>query len=248
MPRRVIASGRSCLECSRRKIKCDRSLPCGYCVKVRVTCAYPPGRRKRSRSPDTGSSDVISRIERIEETLQALGEGMAQIRDLWQGGPLLARRPEILTPRQDTPTGQEITPPGQDGSCADGFLGYDRPSPDYGLPAPGVCTASCGGPEPLEALHPSPITISFLWQWYLDSVDPVLKIFHTPSVQRDVMHMIRHGTTSDLATECLLFTIYYAAVISMPSHTCQDELGDDKPTLLKRYLPCPNLSVRFTNL
>ncbi|PYI07361.1 hypothetical protein BO78DRAFT_443250 [Aspergillus sclerotiicarbonarius CBS 121057] len=226
MPRRVIAAGRSCLECSRRKIKCDRSLPCGYCVKVEITCAYPPVRRKRSRSPDAGGPDVIGRIERIEETLQVLGKGMAQIRDLLQGvAPLPTRRPEIPTPGQDESFDE------------DEFPGYDRPSPDYGLQGspPGACTASCGSPEPLEELRPSPITISFLWQWYLDSVDPVLKIFHTPTVQKDVMHMVRHGTSPDLATECLLFAIYYAAVISMPSSTCQDELGDDKHTLLKRY-------------
>ncbi|PWY91287.1 hypothetical protein BO94DRAFT_387267 [Aspergillus sclerotioniger CBS 115572] len=255
MPRRFLTPGRSCFECSRRKIKCDRSLPCGYCVKVQMTCVYPPGKRKRSRSPDARSPDarspdVIGRIERIEETLQVLGEGMAQIRDLLQGGgPLLARR-QIPTPRQSsTPVqvistgGQEIPTPRQDQNLDEEFPGYDRPSPDYGLPAsaPGVCTASCGGPEPLEALRPSPITISFLWQWYLDSVDPVLKIFHTPSVQKDVMQMIRPGTTSDLATECLLFVIYYAAVISMSSSTCQEELDEDKPVLLKRYYPTSTL-------
>ncbi|RAL01427.1 transcription factor domain-containing protein [Aspergillus ibericus CBS 121593] len=234
MPRRVIASGRSCLECSRRKIKCDRSRPCGYCVKVKITCAYPSGRR-RLRSPDVGASDVIGRIERIEETLRVLGEGVAQIRDLLQGVSLpLSTRPEIPTPGQDF--------------NEDEFPGYDRPSPDYGLQgsAPEACTATCGNVDSFKELRPSPTTISFLWQWYLDSVDPVFKIFHTPSVQKDVMHMTRHGTSPDLATECLLFAIYYAAVISMPSNTCRDELGEDKPTLLHRYRT--GLETTLTNL
>jgi hypothetical protein len=32
----------SCVECRRRKIKCDRCVPCGHCVQLKITkCTYP---------------------------------------------------------------------------------------------------------------------------------------------------------------------------------------------------------------
>ncbi|KAL6876811.1 hypothetical protein J3F83DRAFT_727172 [Trichoderma novae-zelandiae] len=41
MTRRVIVSGRSCLECRRRKIRCDRSLPCACCTRIKLQSRYP---------------------------------------------------------------------------------------------------------------------------------------------------------------------------------------------------------------
>lgn len=39
-PRRRRRAALSCLECQRRKIKCDRNDPCAHCVAVKTQCSY----------------------------------------------------------------------------------------------------------------------------------------------------------------------------------------------------------------
>lgn len=98
----------------------------------------------------------------------------------------------------------------------------------------------------LELLHPSPETTSFIWQKYLETVDPLLKIFHVPTVQRHVMNVIRGRGNLDSSTECLLFAIYYSAVVSMPAAECLTELEEPKPVLLKQYV-IPTIPCRPTS-
>lgn len=90
--------------------------------------------------------------------------------------------------------------------------------------------------QPLEALHPPPSSISFIWQTYLDVVDPLLKIFHVPSIQRHVMSISQGREIPDAATECLMFAIYYSTVISISVAECRDEFGEEKPLLLQRHV------------
>ena len=66
MPRRVVAHGPSCIECRRRKIRCDRASPCGYCVKINEPCRYasPPAIQPQPQSDIFG---VGGRLKRLEE-------------------------------------------------------------------------------------------------------------------------------------------------------------------------------------
>jgi hypothetical protein len=47
----------SCVVCARRKVRCDRKVPCFACTKHGVECVYPthvpPRRRKRQRSEES---------------------------------------------------------------------------------------------------------------------------------------------------------------------------------------------------
>jgi hypothetical protein len=78
MPRRVVASGRSCLECRRRKIKCDRSLPCAYCTRTRIECTYPP--KPTDREAVSSDDPLLARVERLEGILQSLQSDLAPVR------------------------------------------------------------------------------------------------------------------------------------------------------------------------
>lgn len=96
--------------------------------------------------------------------------------------------------------------------------------------------------QSLETLHPPSSSISFIWQTYLDGVDPLLKTFHVPSIQRHFMSISQGREIPDAATECLMFAIYYSTVISTSVAECRDEFGDTKPLLLQRYV---NVSLVF---
>ncbi|PYH95500.1 fungal-specific transcription factor [Aspergillus ellipticus CBS 707.79] len=226
MLRRTIASGRSCLECSRRKIKCDRSLPCSYCMKVRVQCGYPPVRQVRT-SPSPVDADILGRVERIEETLQTLERGLVEIRGLLQIRPAEVQGVRrTLSSESQT---HEILSPGNNLAA---IIHDPRGDGENRISLSGGSDGLNGAPKPL---HPSAVGILSLWQHYLENVDPVLKIFHVPTVQKRLIGVVQRPMDLDSITECLLFAIYYGAVVSLPSGTCQDEYGEEKQTLLQRY-------------
>ena len=80
--RRSVATGRSCLECRRRKIKCDRSLPCAYCVRTRIRCAYPPSKASVSTSASgntMGGDELVDRVSRVEGLFQSLERSIADV-------------------------------------------------------------------------------------------------------------------------------------------------------------------------
>lgn len=93
-----------------------------------------------------------------------------------------------------------------------------------------------GVTQPLETLHPPPSSIAFIWQTYLDAVDPLVKVFHVPSIQRHVMSISQGREIPDAATECLMFAVYYSTIISMSIVECREEFGEEKPRLLQRFV------------
>jgi hypothetical protein len=76
---RVIATGRSCLECRRRKIRCDRAYPCSYCVKTKTNCAYPA-----PRTTTNTDDDVAARVGRVEGRLASFESDLSEIKRLLQ--------------------------------------------------------------------------------------------------------------------------------------------------------------------
>ena len=74
----------------------------------------------------------------------------------------------------------------------------------------------------LRSQHPLPSHIPFLWQIYQENVEPLLKILHVPTTDKLVREMRRNMDDLSPANEALMFSIYYAAVISLED----EEVGD----------------------
>ena len=51
---------RSCKECRRRKIRCNRALPCAYCTKINIECIYEVQRPSFSRPAASGRQSTSS--------------------------------------------------------------------------------------------------------------------------------------------------------------------------------------------
>jgi hypothetical protein len=99
----------------------------------------------------------------------------------------------------------------------------------------GDILGGCPAVDNLRQLHPSPIHIFRLWQMYLNNVDPLTKILHSPTTQQQIL-----DTTSDLGKvpknmEALMFGIYSIAVTSLNDEECRNAFGEDKITLFSRY-------------
>jgi hypothetical protein len=87
----------------------------------------------------------------------------------------------------------------------------------------------------LQSLHPTPVQIFKLWQTYLDNVNPLVKLFHAPTVQQLISEA--SGNLDDVPrnVEALLFAIYCISVGSLPEDECMSILEQNKSTALRRF-------------
>lgn len=90
-------------------------------------------------------------------------------------------------------------------------------------------------PVDFAALHPEPSQIFRLWQIYLDNVDPLLKVTHTPSLQGRIVEAISDLTSIDPNIQALMFGIYCVATLSLMSDDCETLLGSSRDGLLGHY-------------
>jgi hypothetical protein len=67
----------------------------------------------------------------------------------------------------------------------------------------------------LRPLHPLPSQIPFIWQVYQENVDPLVKILHIPTMNNLIRSVRTNPDILTPSTEALMFSIYYAAIISM---------------------------------
>jgi hypothetical protein len=66
-----------------------------------------------------------------------------------------------------------------------------------------------------RAMHPSPSQIPFYWQTFVENVEPLIKIFHIPSMNKLIREMQRSIRFLSPSKEAFMFAMYFAAVVSM---------------------------------
>lgn len=74
-----------------------------------------------------------------------------------------------------------------------------------------------------------------LWQTYIDNVDPLVKIVHTPSFQQQISVLSGNTESIPKPTEALMFAIYAMAILSMSDSECDSAFGKPRSVLLARY-------------
>lgn len=100
----------------------------------------------------------------------------------------------------------------------------------------------------LRDLHPSTVHIFRLWQRFLESVNPLIRIFHAPTVQQQVLDATADLDNVSKGVEALMFGIYTMAIASFPEFECVPIFGDTKETLLKRYQSGSQLALQRAGL
>lgn len=87
----------------------------------------------------------------------------------------------------------------------------------------------------LRKLHPLPSQIPFIWQVYVENVDPLVKILHIPTMNPIIRKIRSDMDNLPAGLEALMFSIYYAAITS---------LEDDEVSFLHRFVSaCVFLSI-----
>lgn len=86
------------------------------------------------------------------------------------------------------------------------------------------------------ALHPSDhVQVFKLWQVYLENVDPLLKVTHTPTLQVRLIDATGNLGNVEPKLEALMFGIYCVAVMSLTDMECLDMFAAGRDGLLLRY-------------
>jgi len=95
--------------------------------------------------------------------------------------------------------------------------------------------APLGNNPDLSASHPEQVQIFRLWQIYLDNVNPLLKVTHTPSLQPLIIDAASKIPDIDPALEALMFGIYSTSIASLEDSECRSLFQWPKKDLLAGY-------------
>jgi hypothetical protein len=110
------------------------------------------------------------------------------------------------------------------------------------------------GPSPnvdLTDMHPTGMHILQLWQTYLNNVDPLLKLTHTPTLQKRVIEAcgrISSRVSIDKGLEALLFNIYFISINSLTEAESMASFGVTKSSLQARYHVASQQALLNVNL
>lgn len=107
----------------------------------------------------------------------------------------------------------------------------DGPTPDdnMSLLLPSSSTIN------LKELHPPPAHVFFLWQKFLDRVNPVTKVIHVPTLQPRVAEAATNLDAVPQNVEALLFSIYTMAAVALTEEESVAFLGYPKREAVDRF-------------
>lgn len=118
------------------------------------------------------------------------------------------------------------------------------------VPSPQISTGSFGGSSlvdhgfifswpsmigDLKSLRPQENEILLLRDIYTENVDPMTKILHRTTLRKVLPHATRDYSHVSRAEEVLLFSVYFAAVVSLHPSQCQSIFGQTKESLVSRF-------------
>ena len=66
-----LSVSRSCWTCHRRKVRCDKGMPCATCVRTNSQCLYPELEKKR-RNKRLPVSAILNRLAQLEKKISTL--------------------------------------------------------------------------------------------------------------------------------------------------------------------------------
>jgi hypothetical protein len=87
----------------------------------------------------------------------------------------------------------------------------------------------------LRPLHPQPVEAFRLWQAYLDNINPLVKLFHAPTVQQLISEANGNLNAVPRNVEALLFAIYCIAVESLSDGECIAITREPKDVVRQRF-------------
>ncbi|KAJ2907336.1 putative c6 zinc finger domain-containing protein [Zalerion maritima] len=250
-----VTRGHSCVLCQQRKVRCDKNKPCANCIKAQVECRVVPPQPPRRRKKKLSERELVERLRRYESLLAENGidfdaSGVPgsshgdDVNELENDLGALRTDNSRLFPYvrevDDTPAYTYQFSASEDfmhESSEDEYQGssihqaYDKMFDD----SDAFPFSVCGRSEKITDFHPSAVHIFQLWNIYLNNVNPLLKITHTPTMQGRIIEAATNLTKIPKGTEALMFAIYLMAIISLTEDECLTTFKESKKVLMTRY-------------
>ncbi|KFY90814.1 hypothetical protein V498_05812 [Pseudogymnoascus sp. VKM F-4517 (FW-2822)] len=85
------------------------------------------------------------------------------------------------------------------------------------------------------SLLPSPTQTQICWREFLENVDQLAKVLHTPSAQSILRKAVSNPASLNNGQKALLFAIYFSSVSSMSAEDAEDCFKMDKTATLAMY-------------
>ncbi|CAJ2500729.1 Uu.00g035820.m01.CDS01 [Anthostomella pinea] len=313
---------RSCVTCRKRKVRCDKHMPCGNCRKALIQCVFPaPGRaprRPRPKDPNAPPKqtsereiELMKRLRKLEGIVEDLS-GQIEFETTRHAGSSSGESPETTIdvvqekePRKQNsniysenlpagypPAGQPKPFRANSASvkrqAGDVYKDFGRlvlnekgrtryvsnafwskindeinelraetqrltdddsdysddgdtpvtdcdPAPEQHFDHHSFIMGYSSSEVDLAKLHPLPSQIEFIWQIYIESVDPVVKILHVPTMSKAIRELRTNMSSIPPGLEALMFSIYYAALTSMEDEEVKMNFNAEKGDLISRY-------------
>ncbi|RMZ68167.1 C6 transcription factor [Pyrenophora seminiperda CCB06] len=209
-PTRVL----SCVTCAQRKVKCDRKFPCSNCTRLGLQCvpAATISRQRRRRFPER---ELLERLHHYEDLLRQHN---------------IAFQPMHPNTATHLPSiDNESENRSNHGQAEERALQPHLNRSEHLL----FCSRSAG--IELSTLHPPQAQIFKLWQIYLENVDPLLKLTHTPTLQPRIIDAAGDVSSIEPNMEALMFAIYCMSVFSLEQEQCQKMFGTSRIDVIRGY-------------
>ncbi|KAL8811084.1 MAG: hypothetical protein Q9200_002082 [Gallowayella weberi] len=87
----------------------------------------------------------------------------------------------------------------------------------------------------LRNFHPPANQILTYWEVFKENVDPLVKVFHCPTIQKILSEAAKDLEHISKPLEVMMFSIYFAAVTSLSDEDCFNVTGIEKDSALKKY-------------
>ncbi|CAI7570375.1 unnamed protein product [Penicillium pancosmium] len=255
----------ACVLCQQRKVKCDRKFPCENCLRFGKECipATVTPRRRSRRYPERDLLDRIRKYEMLlrknHVEFESLKSAATADTTSMDSAPVESAENDENSDNEEEHGGIPATPKeasegknlwhvlreqwklqssdhnGETIHDAVNQAGIRRAMDQVYVNNDHLLFGLRHTPVGLSTLHPNPVQIFQLWQVYLNNVDPLLKVTHTPTLQGRIIEATSNLANVTPALEALMFSIYSIAVMSLTTEECQASFSSSRDEMLSKY-------------
>ncbi|KAH8879761.1 hypothetical protein GQ53DRAFT_853391 [Thozetella sp. PMI_491] len=260
MSRRPTSKALACDLCHRRKIKCDRQVPCSNCLKTNVICS-PQFRTVGASVRKPPKDDLRARLGRCEALLMRVEtrrKTLSQSNSPAAPSPAPVQATEVTDVEALRRATQKLsftaivdddgprftdsymwaTLREQLNTIAQMIADRDENGMSTGT---GSTPCSLSSSEEYDAASddqevvPSGAQILSLWQIFIERVNPFIKLIHIPSLQPLVVQALAGHAQLPADAQALLSAVYLVAVLALKESESMQVLGRPKEEAAKQF-------------
>jgi hypothetical protein len=267
----------ACQACQRKKIKCDRTYPCGQCTRSNLTCTASTRKQRARHAGKRGvDSELKNRISKLESLVESLSGDIisvpsstgseANVSDLTPSqepsgsGSAPSMRKYVASPFWTSLTSEvqalrdaleEDEPEGHTPESAPTMstppADSELSNVEYDLI---VCPPGRIYIMPGRSMEPTETVASQIFDAYLTNVEPIFRLFHYPTLTA----FMRDGTTylgqpvDSPGNQAVKRAVWMAGINSMTDQECLDITGEHQADALNHYRRLVGISLSQADL